>query len=113
MLHFSLGVDSIGIPVAGRRRRGSIARRQIGAASSARGHHVFHSRHGVRRSAIRGAMAHFGMRSEERRVGKECVSTCRFRWAPYTEKKSKRTYISISEVMIKTNNSKHITKDYT
>src|SRR3546814_11345997 len=23
-----------------------------------------------------------GYRSEERRVGKECVSTCRFRWAP-------------------------------
>src|SRR3546814_11566293 len=23
------------------------------------------------------------MRSEERRVGKECVSTCRYRWAPY------------------------------
>src|SRR3546814_16776174 len=23
------------------------------------------------------------LRSEERRVGKECVSTCRFRWAPY------------------------------
>src|SRR3546814_20810353 len=23
------------------------------------------------------------MRSEERRVGKECVSTCRSRWAPY------------------------------
>src|SRR3546814_14311987 len=23
------------------------------------------------------------MRSEERRVGKECVSTCRFRWSPY------------------------------
>src|SRR3546814_10964810 len=23
-------------------------------------------------------------RSEERRVGKECVSTCRTRWAPYT-----------------------------
>src|SRR3546814_15487024 len=22
------------------------------------------------------------MRSEERRVGKECVSTCRYRWAP-------------------------------
>src|SRR3546814_15079332 len=22
-------------------------------------------------------------RSEERRVGKECVSPCRFRWAPY------------------------------
>src|SRR3546814_18872423 len=26
-------------------------------------------------------------RSEERRVGKECVSTCRSRWAPYHAKK--------------------------
>src|SRR3546814_15804365 len=26
-------------------------------------------------------------RSEERRVGKECVSTCRSRWAPYHSKK--------------------------
>src|SRR3546814_13862804 len=25
-------------------------------------------------------------RSEERRVGKECVSTCRSRWSPYHEK---------------------------
>src|SRR3546814_2468061 len=24
-----------------------------------------------------------GQRSEERRVGKECVSTCRSRWSPY------------------------------
>src|SRR3546814_19053907 len=23
-----------------------------------------------------------GLRSEERRVGKECVSTCRYRWSP-------------------------------
>src|SRR3546814_13239178 len=27
------------------------------------------------------------LRSEERRVGKECVSTCRSRWTPYHEKK--------------------------
>src|SRR3546814_12068867 len=26
-------------------------------------------------------------RSEERRVGKECVSTCRSRWSPYASKK--------------------------
>src|SRR3546814_13333550 len=26
-------------------------------------------------------------RSEERRVGKECVSTCRSRWSPYNLKK--------------------------
>src|SRR3546814_15405840 len=25
--------------------------------------------------------------SAERRVGKECVSTCRYRWSPYHEKK--------------------------
>src|SRR3546814_12971818 len=28
-----------------------------------------------------------GPRSEERRVGKECVSTCRSRWSPYNYKK--------------------------
>src|SRR3546814_14512353 len=33
-----------------------------------------------------GALSHLArtsMRSEERRVGKECVSTCRSRWSPY------------------------------
>src|SRR3546814_11037396 len=28
-------------------------------------------------------------RSEERRVGKECVSTCRSRWSPYHKKKNR------------------------
>src|SRR3546814_19923025 len=28
------------------------------------------------------------IRSEERRVGKECVSTCRSRWSPYTHNKT-------------------------
>src|SRR3546814_13537676 len=31
-------------------------------------------------------------RSEERRVGKECVSTCRSRWSPYHLKKQINTY---------------------
>src|SRR3546814_12255415 len=30
-------------------------------------------------------------RSEERRVGKECVSTGRSRWSPYNKKKKKHT----------------------
>src|SRR3546814_16148791 len=30
-------------------------------------------------------------RSEERRVGKECVSTCRFRWSPDHSKKNIQT----------------------
>src|SRR3546814_16822024 len=29
-------------------------------------------------------------RSDERRVGKECVSTCRSRWSTYTSKKKKK-----------------------
>src|SRR3546814_19429854 len=29
------------------------------------------------------------LRSEERRVGKECVSTCKSRWSPYHSKKKK------------------------
>src|SRR3546814_16750953 len=29
------------------------------------------------------------LRSEERSVGKECVSTCRYRWSPYHSKKKK------------------------
>src|SRR3546814_13500972 len=30
------------------------------------------------------------LRSEERRVGKECVSTCRSRWSPYHSKNKKK-----------------------
>src|SRR3546814_11946857 len=29
-------------------------------------------------------------RSEERRVGKECVSTCRSRWSPYYKRKKQK-----------------------
>src|SRR3546814_19623832 len=33
--------------------------------------------------SLAGLQIHRDARSEERRVGKECVSTCRSRWAPY------------------------------
>src|SRR3546814_13352350 len=36
-------------------------------------------------------------RSEERRVEKECVSTCRFRWAPYPSKKKKKHNTSTTQ----------------
>src|SRR3546814_20451215 len=42
-------------------------------------------------------------RSEERRVGKECVSTCRSRWSPYHYKKKKTTHKHTEEI-INTNN---------
>src|SRR3546814_11464240 len=37
-------------------------------------------------------------RSEERRVGQECVSTCRYRWSPYHSKKNNE-----SNEQVKTN----------
>src|SRR3546814_20558178 len=36
-----------------------------------------------------------GIRSDERRVGTECVSTCRSRWSPYHKKKTTPTLRSI------------------
>ena len=33
--------------------------------------------------AVHGLSSEFLARSEERRVGKECVSLCRSRWSPY------------------------------
>src|SRR3546814_5152658 len=41
------------------------------------------------------AKAPVGARSEERRVGKECVSTCRSRWSPYHYKKKQTITKSI------------------
>src|SRR3546814_10305082 len=38
---------------------------------------------GTARQQQRAGKDRNGIRSEERRVGKECVSTCRSRWSPY------------------------------
>src|SRR3546814_3613536 len=40
------------------------------------------SNHGAKKTVVSTAPPGTG-RSEERRVGKECVSTCRSRWSPY------------------------------
>src|SRR3546814_20056545 len=38
-------------------------------------------------------------RSEERRVGKGCVSTCRSRWSPYhSKKKNTSHHVKITEI---------------
>src|SRR3546814_12954793 len=43
--------------------------------------------YGLARNVLLASQAHEAVnnaaRSEERRVGKECVSTCRSRWSPY------------------------------
>src|SRR3546814_13427984 len=59
------------IPAATGRRRGFRGRLVV----------VRVTRHAARNSSS------VRCRSEERRVGKECVSTCRSRWSPYHEKK--------------------------
>src|SRR3546814_15588838 len=40
-------------------------------------------------------------RSEERRVGKECVSTCRSRWSPFHSKKKHSYHIYAVQLIIK------------
>src|SRR3546814_19404312 len=42
----------------------------------------------VHRESFRIPIGGSNIRSEERRVGKECVSTCRSRWSPYHQKKN-------------------------
>src|SRR3546814_16940448 len=42
-------------------------------------------------------------RSEERRVGKECVSTCRSRWLPCTYKKKEKRKVNRPNILEKRN----------
>src|SRR3546814_19358664 len=44
-------------------------------------------------------------RAEERRVGKECVSTCRYRWSRYHEKKKNQKHKSKYMQHVQTNNT--------
>src|SRR3546814_17491205 len=52
--------------------------------------------HGASPDAMWGAVA--ASRSEERRVGKECVSTCRSRWSPDHYKKKIESDILYSQL---------------
>src|SRR3546814_5667694 len=67
------GVQTCALPISGafasarNRAEDTLARNLSGAATQAA-----YQNYGDERS-----------RSEERRVGKECVSTCRSRWSPY------------------------------
>src|SRR3546814_4525576 len=69
------GVQTCALPIS---RDGS---RQLRLAKRVRAGQVFVNNYG----AGGGVELPFGGtgRSEERRVGKECVSTCRSRWSPY------------------------------
>src|SRR3546814_17947025 len=50
---------------------------------------------GVTRALMGDYVRHDGPRSEERRVGKACVSTCRSRWSTYHTKKKPNDNVGI------------------
>src|SRR3546814_19680220 len=54
----------------------SAAQRKAGVVAFSSGNHA-------QAIALASKLLGVSARSEERRVGKECVSTCRSRWAPY------------------------------
>src|SRR3546814_13369907 len=56
----------------------------------------------------------FRLRSEERRVGKECVSTCRSRWSPYHYKKNETniTRISIKNITLNIDDRSETAQQY-
>src|SRR3546814_9589064 len=60
---------------------GSGAAAALASAEAIAGHGP--AQHGAAMIAHRLVLACRAERSEERRVGKECVSTCRSRWSPY------------------------------
>src|SRR3546814_13622442 len=49
-----------------------------------------HDRQSSRLEPLPRERTHLQSRSEERRVGQECVSTCRSRWAPYHKQKNQK-----------------------
>src|SRR3546814_11581788 len=70
-------------------RRGVVGRQELAAGGE--GGRLLEVQVGHRREAALGpdkrtrdvGLQRDAVRSEERRVGKECVSTCRSRWSPY------------------------------
>src|SRR3546814_18809940 len=57
--------------------------KQLDAIASAANLFCFHGSE-VDLGILEAMYLHQAARSEERRVGKECVRTCRSRWSPYT-----------------------------
>src|SRR3546814_11738899 len=57
---------------------------------------------------LMGGFAGIFLRSAERRVGKECVSTCRSRWSQYHDKKNKTEQRSTLETYQQQTNTRSI-----
>src|SRR3546814_14149145 len=64
------------------------ARREAGPSFSAIPPPAYETRAPIALISVNSSMPSRPHRSEERRVGEECVSTCRSRWSPYRYKKT-------------------------
>src|SRR3546814_13716595 len=86
------GVQTCALPISGKppRRGGQAAAglRRGGARAGGAPPRAFRGDPDGGDGGGHGARAGRRLRSEERRVGKECVSTCRSRWSPYPQKKT-------------------------
>src|SRR3546814_20726521 len=75
----------VGVGDQQRLARAEIEFRPLGGNRCGKGGRIWCGGHGL------GVDCHcHTARSEERRVGKECVSTCRSRWSPFHSKKKSR-----------------------
>src|SRR3546814_13755135 len=84
------------------------ARKYIAPGTSSPCHRLPPSVTAARRGNLRKVAAE--TRSEERRVGKECVSTCRSRWSPYHSKnksKSKSQKLHTHNIITNEKRDKH------
>src|SRR3546814_11358723 len=92
----------------------------VGRAGATGGHHLLH--HIRREGRIGHASGDHARgdhvdgdsargRSEERRVGKECVSTCRSRWSTHHYKKKQQIQHSLSKQHTHINLPKHLTSN--
>src|SRR3546814_18174124 len=80
-----LAVDAFG-SLFGVRAAGGVVRLALGAVGF---EHLFVG--GVRTQRPLVGQQVVPRRSDERRVGEECVRTCRSRWSPYHQNKNKRS----------------------
>src|SRR3546814_15394712 len=67
----------------------------------------------ITKHLLRAGRGESNSRSEERRVGKECVSTCRSRWSPYHEQKKEQKQNRNNELQHITSLLRPINKDTT
>src|SRR3546814_8348731 len=81
------GVQTCALPIWGRRRFAQRCRNKAFSGPRLRGGDAGCSALLTIAGGVRPEELGANRRSEERRVGKECVSTCRSRWSPYHYKK--------------------------